>query len=90
MTDAVNSNGARLLEWALDSDLLHQLTLGNDDAFAVIVDRGIPRPVSADLSFGINVAYREESSMSSESGHRAPKPNWAAPPGTSLMLAGLV
>ena len=44
MSDAVNLNGARLLEWselqkASDNDLLHQLTLGNDDAFAVIVDR---------------------------------------------------
>ena len=44
MSDAVNLNGARLLEWselqqASDNDLLHQLTLGNDDAFAIIVDR---------------------------------------------------
>jgi len=44
MSDAVNLNGARLLEWselqkASDNDLLHQLTLGNDDAFAVIVNR---------------------------------------------------
>lgn len=44
MNDAVNPNGGRLLEWselqnAPDNDLLHQLTLGNDDAFAVIVDR---------------------------------------------------
>ncbi len=44
MSDAVNLNGARLLEWselqkAADNDLLQQLTLGNDDAFAVIVDR---------------------------------------------------
>lgn len=44
MSDAVNLNGAGLLEWselqkASDNDLLQQLTLGNDDAFAVIVDR---------------------------------------------------
>src|SRR5260221_13074507 len=44
MSDALNLNGARLLEWselqqAHDNDLLQQLTLGNDDAFAVIVDR---------------------------------------------------
>ena len=44
MSDAVNLNGARLLEWselqnASDNDLLQQLTLGNDDAFAVIVVR---------------------------------------------------
>jgi len=44
MSEAVNLNGARLLEWselqkASDNDLLQQLTLGNDDAFAVIVDR---------------------------------------------------
>src|SRR6266403_2137382 len=39
MSDAVNLNGARLVEWselqkAADNDLLQQLTLGNDDAFA--------------------------------------------------------
>lgn len=44
MSDAINLNGVRLLEWnelqrASDNDLLQQLTLGNDDAFAVIVDR---------------------------------------------------
>jgi RNA polymerase sigma-70 factor (ECF subfamily) len=44
MSDAINLNGARLLEWselqkASDNDLIQQLTLGNDDAFAVIVDR---------------------------------------------------
>ncbi len=44
MSDAINPNGAHLLEWselqkASDNDLLHQLTLGNDDAFAVIFDR---------------------------------------------------
>src|SRR5260370_21137010 len=44
MSDAVNLNGARFLEWselqqASDNDLLHQLTLGNGGAFAVIVDR---------------------------------------------------
>ncbi len=44
MSDAVNLDGARLLEWselqqASDNNLLEQLTLGNDDAFAVIVDR---------------------------------------------------
>lgn len=44
MSDAVNLSSARLLEWselqeASDNDLLQQLTLGNDDAFAIIVDR---------------------------------------------------
>jgi RNA polymerase sigma-70 factor (ECF subfamily) len=44
MSDAINLNGARLLEWselqkASDNDLIQQLILGNDDAFAVIVDR---------------------------------------------------
>jgi RNA polymerase sigma-70 factor (ECF subfamily) len=44
MSDAINLDGARLLEWselqkASDNDLLQQLTCGNDDAFAVIVDR---------------------------------------------------
>ena len=44
MTDAGNHSGARLLEWselqkASDNDILQQLALGNDDAFAVIVDR---------------------------------------------------
>jgi RNA polymerase sigma-70 factor (ECF subfamily) len=44
MSDAVNLNGVRFFEWselqhASDNDLLRQLTLGNDDAFAVIVDR---------------------------------------------------
>jgi RNA polymerase sigma-70 factor, ECF subfamily len=44
MSDAVNPDGGRLLEWselqqASDNNLLHQLTLGNDDAFAIIVDR---------------------------------------------------
>jgi RNA polymerase sigma-70 factor (ECF subfamily) len=44
MSEAINPDGARLLEWselqtASDNDLLQQLTFGNDDAFAVIVDR---------------------------------------------------
>jgi len=44
MSDAVNVNGARLFEWselqeASDNDLLHQVILGNDDAFVIIVDR---------------------------------------------------
>ncbi len=44
MSDAINPNAAGLLEWnelqkASDNDLVSQLTLGNDDAFAIIVDR---------------------------------------------------
>src|SRR5260370_28762823 len=44
MSDAVNLTGARFLEWselqqASDNDLLYQLTMGNDGALAVIVDR---------------------------------------------------
>jgi RNA polymerase sigma-70 factor (ECF subfamily) len=44
MSDPMNLDGARLLEWgelqkACDNTLLQQLILGNDDAFGVIVDR---------------------------------------------------
>ena len=44
MSDPLNSSVIRLLPWdelkkASDSELLEQLMLGNDDAFAIIVDR---------------------------------------------------
>ena len=44
MSAPMNLDGGRRLEWselqtACDADLLQQLILGNDDAFAVIVDR---------------------------------------------------
>src|SRR5258708_4117174 len=44
MGDLLNLDGERFLEWAdlqkaCDNELLQQLILGNDDAFAVIVDR---------------------------------------------------
>ena len=44
MSDLLNSSGVRPLQWeqlqrTSDNELLEQLMLGNDDAFAVIVDR---------------------------------------------------
>src|SRR6202035_5234300 len=44
MSDPLNSSGIRSLQWdelqrASDNELLEQLMQGNDDAFAVIVDR---------------------------------------------------
>src|SRR5258708_19510727 len=44
MSDVLNSSGVRSLHWdelqrASDNELLEQLMVGNDDAFAVIVDR---------------------------------------------------
>src|SRR5467141_1410485 len=44
MGDLLNLDGERFMEWAdlqkaCDNELLHQLILGNDDAFAVVVDR---------------------------------------------------